>query len=674
MINGNTQDKEYLKSLTILCVEDEDDSFEQFRQFLSRHCGTLLTARNGAEGFEIYRTQLPDIVITDILMPIMDGLTMAQKIRDTGRSVPIIAITAFEHVDHLKRAFDIGIDKYVTKPINITLLSNSLIDCAHNVRVERQLHESEERFRQLSDEKNIILENVGAGIAFIRERRIKWANTSFLSLFGYSEEVFNSSTRMLYSTEEEFERFGADAYPALLRGETFVADQSVRCSNGSNFIARMIGTMVDPTNPHSDSIWIFSDVTIQKKLEKALQQSHNLLAALSHQVPGMIFQFRMFSDGRSCFPYASDAIQDVFGVSLEQVRDDAAPVFTALHPDDYEHVVATVTESARTLQLWQCEFRVILPDRGIQWRYGNARPMNLADGSVLWHGFITDINTRKALELQLNEKNIDLSLSTNAHLRELARADALNQQLAESNQRLMEALHIKSDFLTNMNHEFRTPLNSVIGFSDILQRQKFGAINQKQQEYVSYIISSGKRLLTLIDGVLDLSSVESGTMELLLVKCSLAETLTASLIMLEENALKGGVDLTLVLSPEAEVPIMADQTKLKQILHNLISNAIKFTLPGGKVSVSARITGGQGAHENCIEISVKDTGIGIRENDIPKLFQPFTQLEPAFSKKYNGTGLGLALTKRLVELHGGKIWLESEFGAGSRFCFTLPLL
>ncbi len=405
MINGNTQDKEYLKSLTILYVEDEEDSFKQFSQFLSRYCGTLLAARNGAEGLELYRTQLPDIVITDIQMPIMDGLTMAQKIRDTGPSVPIIAITAFEQIDHLKRAFDTGIDKYVSKPVDIVVLTNSLIDCAHNLRVERQLYESEERFKQLYEEQN-----------------------------------------------------------------------------------------------------------------------------------------------------------------------------------------------------------------------------------------------------------------------------RLNLQLAESNRRLMEALYIKSDFLTNMNHEFHTPLNSVIGFSEVLQRQEFGAINQKQQEYVSYIISSGKRLLTLIDGVLDLSSVESGTMELLLVKCSLAETLTASLAMLEGNALKGGVDLTLALAPEAEVTIMADQTKLKQILHNLISNAIKFTLPGGKVCVNARITGGQGAHENCIEISVKDTGIGIRENDIPKLFQPFTQLEPAFSKKYNGTGLGLALTKRLVELHGGKIWLESEFGAGSRFSFTLPLL
>jgi PAS domain S-box-containing protein len=257
-----------------------------------------------------------------------------------------------------------------------------------------------------------------------------------------------------------------------------------------------------------------------------------------------------------------------------------------------------------------------------------------------------DVTERKRLDQVLREKNVEL---------ESARAVAEKTSLT------------KSDFLANMSHELRTPLNSVIGFSEVLQDQLFGPINDKQQEYIGNILTSGRHLLSLINDILDLSKVESGKMELDLNSFPLRESLDASMVLLREKALKGGLEFKLELAPEADVLIVADQRKLKQILFNLLSNAVKFTPTAGSVEVSARRDG------DFIEVTVADTGIGIREEDIPKLFQAFTQLESVYTKGFEGTGLGLALTRQLVEMHGGRIWVKSEFGKGSRFSFSFPI-
>jgi signal transduction histidine kinase len=229
----------------------------------------------------------------------------------------------------------------------------------------------------------------------------------------------------------------------------------------------------------------------------------------------------------------------------------------------------------------------------------------------------------------------------------------------------------KTDFLANMSHELRTPLNSILGFSEILQDRLFGEINEKQQEYVSYIHTSGKHLLNLINEILDLSKVESGKMELDPSRFPLKEALMASMIMLKEKAMRHGIKTDIDIEPDADIDIEADNRKLKQIMFNLLSNAVKFTPDGGSVAVRARkVIEGE---LDYIEISIEDTGIGIKKEDMEKLFQPFSQLESPYEKKYEGTGLGLALTKKLVELHGGRIWCESEYGKGSKFTLMMPV-
>jgi signal transduction histidine kinase/CheY-like chemotaxis protein len=241
-------------------------------------------------------------------------------------------------------------------------------------------------------------------------------------------------------------------------------------------------------------------------------------------------------------------------------------------------------------------------------------------------------------------------------------------ELSEANRRLGEVSRAKSDFLANMSHELRTPLNSIIGFSEVLDDSLYGPLTENQKEYVASILSSGRHLLNLINDILDLAKVESGKMELELERFSLGDALNASMMMFKEKAFKHMIKLSLEIEPDADVELEADQRKLKQILFNLLSNAVKFTQDGGAVSVKVKKDGADG-----VEITVEDTGIGIEAEDMPELFREFTQLRSTYTKGFEGTGLGLALTKRLVELHGGSIRAESEYGKGSRFSFTIPV-
>jgi signal transduction histidine kinase len=217
-----------------------------------------------------------------------------------------------------------------------------------------------------------------------------------------------------------------------------------------------------------------------------------------------------------------------------------------------------------------------------------------------------------------------------------------------------------------MSHELRTPLNAVIGFSEVLQACMFGPMNEKQIEYVNDIHESGKHLLSLINDILDLSKVEAGRMELDTAPYNLAEAIGNALTLIRERASQHNVDLQSQLD-EGIGAIKGDERKIKQIMLNLLSNAIKFTPDGGRITVAAR------SIDESVEISVTDTGIGIAPEDLDAVFEEFRQVGKDYTKKAEGTGLGLALTRKFVELHGGKIWVTSEPGKGSTFAFTLPL-
>jgi signal transduction histidine kinase len=242
----------------------------------------------------------------------------------------------------------------------------------------------------------------------------------------------------------------------------------------------------------------------------------------------------------------------------------------------------------------------------------------------------------------------------------------MSDQLGSLYGQLEAASRHKSEFLANMSHELRTPLNAVIGFSEVLQERMFGELNDKQMEYVHDIHASGKHLLSLINDILDLSKIEAGKVELEPSTFHLPSSLEGTLTLVRERATRHGITVGLAVD-ERLGDMVADERKVRQILLNLLSNAVKFTPDGGRVAVRAD------AVDSAVRIAVSDTGIGIAPGDQELIFEEFRQVGNDLFRKREGTGLGLTLARKFVELHGGRIWVQSELGKGSTFFFTLPL-
>ncbi|MFL5403963.1 MAG: response regulator [Gemmatimonadales bacterium] len=339
-------------------------------------------------------------------------------------------------------------------------------------------------------------------------------------------------------------------------------------------------------------------------------------------------------------------VRGLFGVPSHAPADQYQDVVALLHPDDRDRITREMTASVEHDVPYDTEFRVVWPDgterslasRGKVYRDAAGKPLRMS-------GVCLDITERRLAAEQRQAREA---------------AEAANRA--------------KSNFLASMSHELRTPLNAIIGFSELLENHTFGDLNERQQRYVTNVLTSGRHLLQLINDILDLSKVEAGHMELSLSEFDVRTTLGEVKTIVGTLAMKKRLDLELEVA-DPVTTLVADQSKFKQILYNLLSNAIKFTPEGGSVRVTVRrVPSIQNQEGGAIEIAVSDTGIGLRPQDQERIFGTFEQVDSAYAREQQGTGLGLALSKRFVELHGGRIWVESDFGKGSVFRFVLPLV
>jgi PAS domain S-box-containing protein len=271
------------------------------------------------------------------------------------------------------------------------------------------------------------------------------------------------------------------------------------------------------------------------------------------------------------------------------------------------------------------------------------------------------------VEISLSPLETEEGMLVSSAIRDITERKRIEQTLQEKNIELQNAAESKNRFLANMSHELRTPLNGIIGFAEFMADGKPGPLNPKQKEYLADILNSGRHLLQLINDVLDLAKVEANKMDLRPETFSLARAVEGVCAVAKPIAQKKNIQIGIEIAPELG-DVVLDQQKFKQVLYNLISNAVKFTDDGGCVDVSAiSLDGGK------FKLAVRDTGIGIRAEDISRLFTEFEQLESGASRRYEGTGLGLALTRKIIELQGGFISVESEVDKGSVFSVILPL-
>lgn len=354
--------------------------------------------------------------------------------------------------------------------------------------------------------------------------------------------------------------------------------------------------------------------------EEALQR----LQHIAEQLPGVVYQFQLYSDGRSCFPYASEGLRDVYGLQPEEVREDASSVFARIHPDDLLAVTASIQTSAEHLSVWHREYRFLHPIKGLIWLEGRAMPQPRADDSILWHGFITDITQRKHLE------------------------------------------QMKNEFVSTVSHELRTPLTSIAGSLGLINGEALGPVPNAMREMLSIAQSNSQRLRQLIDDLLDMDKLLAGKMSFIPQQLDIDSFLAECVTSHQGFARQHDVQLTYTGGPVAQ--ITADPMRLQQVLSNLLSNALKFSPAGSQVLLSAQELGGQ------IRILVVDQGPGVPAEFVDRLFEKFSQADASDRRQKGGTGLGLAISKELIERMGGCIGFYPRPGGGSVFWVELPAL
>ena len=376
------------------------------------------------------------------------------------------------------------------------------------------------------------------------------------------------------------------------------------------------------------------DITRRKQAEDALEQEQSLLKAFMDNTTDHIY----FKDKKSRFIRINKAQTNLFRLSdaREAIGRTDAEFFTKEHAqqayaDEQEVIRSGIPMAAK-------EEKETWPSGEETWVSTTRAPLFDRSGQIIGtFGISRDITERVRAQ----------------------------EELQAAKEAAEYADRAKSDFLANMSHELRTPLNAIIGFAEILRDEIIRPIRPDQKELVVDIHTSGRHLLNMINDILDLSKIEAGTMDLDFETFSIVDTMEE--VNTVVNALASKKRIHLIQEFDRDITVTADKTKFKQILYNLLANGVKFTNEGGRVTTKLEIS------ENSLLVRVIDTGVGITPEDQEMLFQAFTQVDTSKARAHEGTGLGLALTKRLVELHGGEIWVESTVGEGSTFSFTLPI-
>ncbi len=463
-------------------------------------------------------------------------------------------------------------------------------------------------------------------------------NRSAEQILGYkAEEVIGNNINMLMP---EPHRSAHDGYLAhyLKTGERKIIgvgrEVSARHKEGHEIHIRL--SVAEMTQSGKTYFCGFiTDISQQKKITRELKERENQLRTLIRNIPGA--SFRCLWDEQWSMLFISDRVKEITGYPAKEFLDSTVNFADLIDPDDNLTVSQALAMAAEKQEAYVVEYRITHKNDAVRWLEEFGTPVLDEQGNVKWiDGILLDISSRKVLELQL---------------------------LAAKNEAIASA-KAKGAFLANMSHEIRTPMNSIIGFTDLLLDTP---LNERQQKKLNIVRSSARSLLSLLNGVLDTAKLESGSLELeerIFSLNALCEQLIATLSL---TAARKKLDLTLHYSPELDEYFCGDSLRIQQVILNLLSNAVKFTEQGG---VTLTLSPGQSG-EVCFE--VRDTGIGIAEDRLEGIFEPFAQADSSMTRRFGGTGLGTTISKQLIDLMGGRIHVTSTLGQGSVFTVTLPL-
>ena len=487
---------------------------------------------------------------------------------------------------------------------------------------------------------NAIVENIPVGVClFDADLKLAASNSELSKLLGIPREMMEPGTSF-----QDLVRYNAQ------RGEYGRATSEDEVQRRTeilltNLQARMErvrpdGTVLENRNrrlTNGGYVMVYSDITETKRIEAALRQSEQRYAlALSGANEG-IWEWGDQVDG----VYVSRRLREIVGI------EGSEPVVTSddwigrIHPEDVEEMRERLRDHLRgKVDYYNHEYRMRGDDGRYRWVHSRGVGVRDETGHVYrMAGSLSDVTQRKLAEQEL--------------LRAKEAAEMANRT--------------KGEFLATMSHELRTPLNAIIGFSELIQQQVFGPIgHENYADYVQNIHESGNHLLTIINDILDVSKAEAGMIELYEEEVDLREVIASGMRLIGPRARESNIALTTDYAEPLSM-VVADARRLKQILINLLSNAVKFTSSGGSITIKAWASPGMGAG-----FQVIDTGIGIEKDELQRMLEPFTQAESGLSRKHEGTGLGLPLSRALIEVHGGELRLKSEPGQGTTITVALP--
>tara|TARA_B100000676_G_scaffold302105_1_gene350417 strand:+ start:99770 stop:101548 length:1779 start_codon:yes stop_codon:yes gene_type:complete len=407
---------------------------------------------------------------------------------------------------------------------------------------------------------------------------------------------------------------------------------------------------------------------------EAHTEVHARLSSLTANVPGIVVQWSVGPSNRMDFTFMSDGVSEIAGFSREFLMRSPRHLLRNILPEDRRALLDVLNNCAVSGQPIAHDFRIRSGGEKVIWLRLLVHPRSRGDNEIVCDALGLDITDHMEFERRLEESQVELNSKfielQKTKTRLEAQTDALmrtTNEVTKARDLAEEASRAKSEFLSNMSHELRTPLNAIMGFSDIIREQTFGPVGStKYRDYARDINDAGRHLLELINDVLDFSKIESGNEELFEEWIEVSAVIRSVSRMLHDQAQRSNVRLTVESSDELP-PIFADEKKLKQILINLLSNALKFTGPSGQVTLTTWYsdTGGY-------VFQVEDTGIGIALEDIPKALGLFGQVDSTFNRRFEGTGLGLPLSKSLAEMHGGSLDLQSQLGVGTTVTVRFP--